>query len=74
MVGQRVTVVMNGTSIIENAVVTEPTDKRQTLPIQPGEPGPIMLQCYPGGSVRFRNLSIRRIGSEASPSSKSASP
>lgn len=62
MVGQRVTVSMNGIRIIHDANVAGPTDDKQTLNIKDGDPGPIMLQCHPGGRVKFRNISLKRIG------------
>jgi hypothetical protein len=58
MVGQRVTVTMNGKCVIDNAEVTGPTDKKFTLPIREGEPGPIILQCLEN-EFRFRNIRIR---------------
>ena len=65
MVGSRVSVIMNGKQIVDVAEVRGPTDNEQTLDIKEGEAGPIMLQCMPGGAVRFRNLSIRTIEDRA---------
>jgi hypothetical protein len=62
LIGQRVTVTMNGKCIIDEAYVSEPTDHQQALHIKEGDPGPIMLQCMPGGAARFRNVSITRVG------------
>jgi hypothetical protein len=62
LVGQRVSVTLNGTHVIESAELSRPTDDHETLKINAGEPGPIMLQCHPAGRTRFRNISIRRIG------------
>jgi hypothetical protein len=63
MVGQHVWVTMNGKPIVDDASPSGPTSK-DSLNIKEGEPGPILLQCYPypGGGARFRNISIRRIG------------
>ena len=64
MVGQQVTVVMNGRCIIENGTLSKPTDNKHTLDIQQGDPGPIMLQCMANGRSQFRNISICRIGGQ----------
>jgi len=64
LVGQVVTVTMNGTRIIDHAYISGPTDKEDTLPIQDFNPGPIMLQCW-DKEVRFRNISIKRIEEQA---------
>lgn len=56
MVGNTVTVVLNGTKIVDSATVDKPTGGQ--LDDRVGTPGPIMIQ---GGktSVKFRNLYIR---------------
>lgn len=61
LVGQRVTVSMNGKQIIDDAPLTGPTDTKQTLNLKPGEPGPIILQCMGSARTRFRNILIRNI-------------
>jgi hypothetical protein len=58
MIGDTVTVVLNGVKVIEQARVTSPTGWE--LDRNTGTPGPIMLQGYIG-SVQFRNLMIRPI-------------
>ena len=60
MVGQRVTVTMNGKCVIRDAFVSESTAPEFTLPIKPGEPGPIVLQSWERES-RFRNIRIRSL-------------
>ena len=61
LVGQQVTVTMNGVAMIENATLTQPTDTKHTLPLAQGAPGPIMLQCLGQSPSRFRNLWIRTV-------------
>ncbi len=63
MVGQHVSVTMNGHCIVDGACPSGPTDNTETLDIKEGEPGPIMLQCHPGGEVKFRNISITPLAS-----------
>ncbi len=65
LVGQRASVTMNGKLVVDDAYLNGPTDNVQTLHIDEGEPGPIMLQCTPGGGVRFRNISITRASATA---------
>ena len=74
MVGQRVTVAMNGKRIIDDAYVSGPTSNVQSLNIKQSDPGPIMLQCMAGGAARFRNLSITRIGEHLPAAAADASP
>ena len=62
LVGQRVTVIMNGERIIDNERVLGPTSKPQFIKfiIPEGKPGPVLLQCYhPSEMVKFRNIRIR---------------
>jgi hypothetical protein len=66
MVDKRVTVTLNGTTIIENAEMTGPTGG--ALDDKVDEAGPIMLQGD-HGAVSFRNMTIKRLpaDSEATP-------
>ena len=74
LIGQRVTVTMNGKRVIDEGYVSEPTDHKQTLDIKEGEPGPIMLHCWRYGAARFRNLSITRIGEHLPAATADAPP
>lgn len=58
IVGQRVTINLNGTCVIGDAYISGPTDKKYTLPLKEGEAGPIILQCWEN-EFRFRNIRIR---------------
>lgn len=73
MIGQRVTVTMNGERIIDDAYVSD--SSHQNPPnATTGDLGPITLQCHSpspgpmkhrswsGGMTRFRNISIKPIG------------
>jgi len=59
MVGARVTVWLNGTRIVDHAVLENFFDRR--LPIF--RKGPIQLQTH-GGEIRWRNIFLREIGAE----------
>jgi len=56
MIGNRVTVHMNGEKVIDNAVMENYFDR--SIPIF--EKGPIQLQTH-GGEIRWRNIFIREI-------------
>lgn len=56
LVGRRVTVVLNGVTMIDNAEI--PGITGGALDSHEGEPGPLMLQGDHGG-IRFRNVRIR---------------
>ncbi|MCX7008228.1 MAG: DUF1080 domain-containing protein [Kiritimatiellaeota bacterium] len=60
MVGQSVTVTMNGKCVIDQATIRKPTDNKYASSIKEGEPGPIILQCWKN-QFRFRNISIKKI-------------
>jgi hypothetical protein len=57
--GNQVTVVLNGTNIINNATLAHPTGG--ALDDQVSEPGPIMLQGD-HGAISFRNIRVRPVG------------
>jgi len=59
MVGSRVTVWLNEKLVVDHAILENFYDR--TMPILPK--GPIELQTH-GGEIRWRNLSIREIGSD----------
>ena len=59
MIGSRVTVWMNGETIVDDAVMENYFDRK--LPVFPR--GPIQLQTH-GGEIRWRNIFIREIGPE----------
>ena len=56
MIGERVTVVMNGEKVVDNAVMENYFDRK--IPIF--EKGPIQLQTH-GGEIRWRNIFIREL-------------
>jgi hypothetical protein len=58
MVGNKVTVYMNGVKIHDNVVVDKPTGGH--LDEKVGEPGPFMLQGD-HGSVAFRNIRVKKL-------------
>src|SRR5262245_30593309 len=58
MIGDRVTVIMNGVKIHDNVVCTKPTGGE--LDNQVNEPGPILLQGD-HGTVSFRNMRIKEL-------------
>jgi len=61
MIGERVTVVMNGKKIVDNAVMENFFDRK--IPIF--AEGPIQLQTH-GGEIRWRNVFVRELeGSSA---------
>lgn len=59
MLGERVTVHMNGEKVVDNVVMENFFDRK--LPIF--AKGPIQLQTH-GGEIRWRNVFIREIGAE----------
>jgi hypothetical protein len=59
MIGERVTVKLNGETVVDRAVLENFNDRKQ--PIFPR--GPIKLQTH-GGEIRWRNVFIREIGAE----------
>ncbi|RME94407.1 MAG: DUF1080 domain-containing protein, partial [Verrucomicrobia bacterium] len=58
MIGHRVTVILNGEKIIDNALVDRPTGGE--LDRNVNAPGPIMLQGD-HGSIAFRNIRIKEL-------------
>jgi hypothetical protein len=58
MVGDRVTVFLNGVKIHDNLLVNKPTGSE--LDDKVGEPGPFMLQGD-HGSVAFRNIRVKKL-------------
>ena len=58
MIGNKVTVYMNGVKIHDNVVVDKPTGGH--LDEKVGEPGPFMLQGD-HGSVMFRNIRVKKL-------------
>ncbi len=61
MIGERVTVILNGEVVVDNAVMENYFDKERKRPIF--AKGPIQLQTH-GGEIRWRNVFIREIGPE----------
>ena len=61
LVGQVVSVSMNGKSIIDNGRISGPTSKTPEVNIPEGQPGPILLQRLSGGTCTFRNIRIREL-------------
>ncbi|MGI9244461.1 MAG: 3-keto-disaccharide hydrolase, partial [Verrucomicrobiales bacterium] len=59
MLGERVSIEMNGETVVDNAVMENYFDRK--IPIFPR--GPIQLQTH-GGEIRWRNVFIREIDSE----------
>ena len=59
MVGDRVSVWLNGQLVVDDAVMENYFDRTQPVPAR----GPIQLQTH-GGEIRWRNIFIREIGSE----------
>ena len=59
MIGERVTVKLNGETVVDRAVLENFNDRKQ--PIFPA--GPIKLQTH-GGEIRWRNVFLREIGAE----------
>jgi len=59
MVGERVTVKLNGETVVDHAVLENFVDRK--TPIFPE--GPIKLQTH-GGEIRWRNVFVRDIGPE----------
>jgi hypothetical protein len=62
MVGNRITVIMNGVKIHDNVECTRPTGGE--LDNKVNEPGPILLQGD-HGTVSFRNIRIKELPKEA---------
>jgi hypothetical protein len=58
MVGDKVTVYLNGVKIHDNLVVDKPTGGQ--LDDKVGEPGPFLLQGD-HGSVAFRNIRVKKL-------------
>ena len=58
MVGDKVTVFLNGVKIHDNLVVNKPTGSE--LDDKVGEPGPFLLQGD-HGSVAFRNIRVKKL-------------
>ena len=56
MIGERVTIKLNGETVVENAVLENYVDRKS--PIFPA--GPIKLQTH-GGEIRWRNVFVREI-------------
>jgi len=56
MQGERVTVILNGQTVVDNAVMHNYWNRKEPIL----ESGPIQLQTH-GGEMRFRNLMIREI-------------
>ncbi|GMV96992.1 MAG: hypothetical protein AMXMBFR83_13510 [Phycisphaerae bacterium] len=59
MVGERVSVWLNGKKTVDNAVMNNYWDRKRPIP----PAGPIQLQTH-GGEMRFRNVFIREIPPE----------
>ena len=59
--GARTTVIFNGRTVVDNAIMENYWDKSRTSPLP--ATGPIMLQTH-GGEIRWRNIYVRHIGSE----------
>lgn len=59
MVGDRVSVWLNDTLVVDHAVMENYYDRGQPVPAR----GPISLQTH-GGEIRWRNIFIRGIGAE----------
>jgi len=62
LVGNRVTVILNGTRIIDDFELTRPTHLYEQLSdLSHGDPGPILLQGD-HGPLQYRNVMIRPLG------------
>ncbi len=59
MLGERVTVALNGETVVEDAVLENYNDRQS--PAYPS--GPIKLQTH-GGEIRWKNVFVREIGDE----------
>ena len=59
MIGERVTVKLNGETVVDRAVLENFNDRKQ--PVFPA--GPIKLQTH-GGEIRWRNVFVREIGAD----------
>ncbi|MBT3194262.1 MAG: DUF1080 domain-containing protein, partial [Verrucomicrobia bacterium] len=59
MVGERVTIHLNGRLVVDHARLENYFNRQQAVP----RSGPIQLQTH-GGEIRWRNVFIREIGSE----------
>lgn len=59
MVGERVTIHMNGKKIVDDATLENYWDRKRPVPVA----GPIQLQTH-GGEMRFRNVYIHEITAE----------
>jgi hypothetical protein len=57
MVGSRVSVWLNGQSVVQHAVMENFYDRKKPIPAR----GPIQLQTH-GGEIRWKNVFIREIG------------
>jgi len=57
MVGSRVSVWLNGKSVVQHAVMENFYDRKKPIPAR----GPIQLQTH-GGEIRWKNVFIREIG------------
>ena len=59
MVGSRVSVWLNGTLVVDHAVMENYYDRKTPVPVT----GPIQLQTH-GGEIRWKNIFLREIGAE----------
>ena len=57
MVGSRVSIWLNGQSVVQHAVMENFYDRKKPIPAR----GPIQLQTH-GGEIRWKNVFIREIG------------
>ena len=57
MVGSRVSIWLNGKSVVQHAVMENFYDRKKPIPAR----GPIQLQTH-GGEIRWKNVFIREIG------------
>jgi hypothetical protein len=57
MVGSRVSIWLNGKSVVQHAVMENYYDRKKPIPAR----GPIQLQTH-GGEIRWKNVFIREIG------------
>jgi alpha-L-fucosidase len=60
VIGERVTVVLNGEKVHDNVLLGEPISKHGGVDRSPEGSGPIVLQSWEG-SVAFRNLRIKKL-------------
>jgi len=59
MVGSRVSVWLNGSLVVDHAIMENYYDRKTPIPAR----GPIQLQTH-GGEIRWRNVFIREIGTD----------